>query len=499
MGHKRINCWEYQDCGCEPGGKNAEKYGICPASCDKTFDGINSGKCGGRFCWAVEGTFFKGKIQGDYADKKRICENCDFFKMVIAEEGTMNIRTKLLQFVPPFSKHPILNNLSLKQIEKGQRFVAQGSRVDPAYIIRRGSCILLVEKHGRLHPVDHRGDGDIVNMTALFTGEPNTIHAEAETDMEVWEIKKSYFEKIKRNDPDLCNFLTEIVADRFDSKRPVSDRTIGQYTAFDIIGRGGYSIVYRGMDNENKRSVAIKMLRHNMFMDPDFLAMFRNEARIVAGLDHENIVTVFDTQERFQTAFIIMEHIKGESIREMLQKKGPIGSKQAAGLLIQACDALRYAYEKGILHKDISPDNLMKLEKGPLKLMDFGLACTIHDQDDLLDGAMPYLAPEVFSGDAATLESEVYSLGTTAFEMVVGKRPYPEQNPGQFVKLRRTKEIEIPPNMIFKLPKELQEFIIRACRIDPAKRYHSMWDAKDVLEKVLSKNPLMQAKDNNAN
>jgi signal-transduction protein with cAMP-binding, CBS, and nucleotidyltransferase domain len=240
---------------------------------------------------------------------------------VLAEEGTLNLRTKFLRFLSPHAHHSILNNLDLKIITKSERFISQGEKTNEAYIIQRGSCILFVEKNRSLHPVDHRGEGDILNMSALFTREPANSHIEAQTDMELWVLEKSVFEKIPKNNPDLYNFLTEIVADRFDSQRPISDRTIGRYVAIHIIGRGGYSIVYKGVDSSSNKSVAIKMLRHNMFMEPDFLNRFRNEAEIVARFDHDNILKVFDINERFQTAFIIMEYLDGESIRAMLDRK----------------------------------------------------------------------------------------------------------------------------------------------------------------------------------
>ena len=320
MTHRRINCWEYYGCGREPGGKNIQKLGICPAAGDKSFDGINSGKCAGRFCWAVAGTFCEGKCQGTYAEKQPSCQDCDFYKTVLAEEGTLNLRTKFLRFLPPHTNSFILSNLELKEIKKSTRFILQGDKSDEAYIIRTGSCILIVEKDKTLYPVDHRGEGDILNMPALFTGEPANYHVEAQTDMELWVLKKSFFEKIPENDPDLFNFLTEIVADRFDSRSPISDRTIGRYIATDIIGRGGYSIVYKGNDILSREPVAIKMLRHNMFMDADFLSNFRREAKIVMQLNHENIIKIFDVEERFQTAFIIMEYLNGESIAAKIKR-----------------------------------------------------------------------------------------------------------------------------------------------------------------------------------
>ncbi len=481
---KRLNCWEYNDCGREPGGKNTKEFGVCPAAADKTFDGINSGICAGRFCWAVAGTFCEGKSQGSYADKQTTCQECDFFKIVNAQEGTLNLRTKFLRFLPPHTKHAILNGLELKKVNKSTRFIVQGQAPVEAYIIRRGSCLLLVEKKGLLHPIDHRGEGDILNMSALFTGEPVNSHIESETDMELWVLKKNLFEKIPEDDPDLFNFLTEIVADRFDSKRPISERTIGRYIATDIIGRGGYSIVYKGVDSKDEREVAIKMMRHNMVTDSDLLEKFRNEAKIVSSLNHENIINVFDVKERFRTAFIIMEYLEGESIAAKLKKKKKIDPETALNYLHQACKAIQYAYNMGVLHKDINPENLVVTKNHLVKLVDFGLASFIHDEDDMLDGTFSYLAPEICNGEPASIQSEIYSLGTAAFEMLSGKRPYPESDPAKFLKLRCQKQIPDPGDMIPGLPDSLNRFIIKACRINPEERYKHMEDAVKDLKKA---------------
>ncbi len=494
---KKLNCWEYNDCGREPGGKNTKEFGVCPAAADKTFDGINSGQCAGRFCWAVAGTFCDGKHQGTYIDKQASCQECDFFKTVLAEEGTLNLRTKFLRFLPPHTQHTILNKLDLKKVKKSTRFIVQGDDSDEAYIIRSGSCLLIVQKGDKLYPIDHHGEGDILNMSALFTGEPVSFHIEAETDMELWVLRKSMFEKIPENDPDLFNFLTEIVADRFDSKRPISDRTISRYVAKSIVGRGGYSIVYKGIDSTNDKDVAIKMMRHNMVIDSNLLKQFRNEAKIVASLNHKNIVKVYDIKERFRTAFIIMEYLNGESIALKLKREKKIIPSEAVKYLYQACQAVDYAYKKGVLHKDINPENLMITQDNIVKLVDFGIASFIQDNDDMIDGSFSYLAPEICNGEASNIQSEIYSLGTTAFEMITGKRPYPESDPAVFMKMRRKKQIPDPKVLIPELTDSFRRFIIKACRLNPEERYADMSQAlKDLSQAANEVSQLPQDKTN---
>jgi tRNA A-37 threonylcarbamoyl transferase component Bud32 len=460
-------------CGRGPGGEKAAENGLCPAAIDETFDGINSGRCGGRFCWAVAGTLCGGKPQGTFAQKRESCLSCDFYHRVQAEEGTANLRTKFLRFVIRDAKRPLIEGMGYAHIRAGQRFIKQGDPADVAYIIQRGSCIVLVEKDGQLHPIGHRGEGDIVGMMAILTGEPRSAHVEAETDMDLWVLAKDQFDALSKSDPELLNFLTEMVAERFDSRRPIADRTIGKYVATDIIGRGGYSIVYKGIHAGLNLPVAIKMMRHDMVMESDFLANFRNEAKIIAGLDHENIIRVYDIEERFKTVFIIMEYLPGESLQDLLQRLKTIPPQLAFSYLIQICSGLGYAHRKGIIHRDINTANIYVQPNDRIKIFDFGIACPVGTEDYLLGGAFPYLAPELFDGEPADERSDIYALGITAYEILAGQRPYPEESASALMKLHRNQDIPDPIKRVPDLPETLRRFIITACRRDPAKRYQN--------------------------
>jgi hypothetical protein len=189
-------------CGREPGGAKAAERGACPAASDDSYDSINCGKNAGRFCWAVAGTFCGGKVQGTFADKRESCLSCGFFKKVQAEEGTANLRTKFLRFVFDDDDSPLFKEMTYQHIKAGERFITQGDEGAVAYIIQRGSCQLIVEKDGELHPAGHRGEGDIVGVMAILTGEPRGAHVEAETDMEVWVLKRDQFEHLSKNNPD---------------------------------------------------------------------------------------------------------------------------------------------------------------------------------------------------------------------------------------------------------------------------------------------------------
>jgi len=487
---KKLNCWEATICGRQPGGKNAEQEGVCPAAADMSFNDINSGICGGRICWAVAGTFCGGCTQGSFAEKRASCLECDFYQMVQEEEGMANLQTKFLQFITREGSSPFIDRMSFVHVKAGTRFVVQGEVEHTAYIIQRGSCLVVVEKDGELHPVDHYGEGDIVGGLGILTGEPRRAHVEAETDMDLWVMTKEQFDEISSLDPDLLNFITELVADRLDSRRPTAYRTIGKFIATDIIGRGAFSIVYKGEHKSLDMPVVIKMMRHDMALYPDFLENFRNEAKTIAALNHDNIVKVYDFDERYRTLFIIMEHIPGESLKGMIRRLKSLPPRLAVHFLVQLLSALEYAHQRGIVHRDVNPSNIIVQPSDQVKILDFGLACPIGTEDFANTGTAHYMAPEQINGDPLDPRTDIYALGVTAYEMVTGKCPFPENSLKELLDQHITRDIPDPGLIVPTLPNKLRVFIQKAGRRNPKKRFQDAGQAMVALEPLLNQTGL---------
>lgn len=395
------------------------------------------------------------------------------------------MHTKFLKFVSRDSGRPLLKDMTYKYVPAGRRFITQGDRGEVGYIIQRGSCMEIVEKNGELHPVGHRGEGDIVGVMSLFTGEPHSAHVEADSDMQLWVLNKEDFDNISTQDPDLLAFLTELVADRFDSIRPIADRTIGKYLATDIVGRGGFSLVYKGEHLGLNMPVAIKMMRHDMAADPDFLSNFRNEAKTIANLNHANIVQIHDIEERYRTVFIIMEFVQGESLEVMLQRLKTIPPGLAAGYLFQICSGLAYAHRQGIIHRDINTKNIMVQHDGRVKILDFGLACPMGTEDFSSLGTLMYMAPEQINSDPLDQRTDIYALGITAYEMVVGQRPFPEDDVKVLTRMHQTRDIPDPVQRVSDLPHALREFILKSGRCDPEQRYQDILEAREILRPLI--------------
>ena len=464
-------------CGRQPGGQKAEELGVCPATVEESFDGINFGENAGRICLAVAGTCCGGKVQGTFAEKRKSCVTCDFYKKVQEQEGNSSVNQKLLRFFREDRTGAILLDIAkCRFLKSGERIVEQGDKRDTAYIIQRGSCLVVVEKDGQLHPVDHRVRGDIIGVTSILTGEPQNAHIEAETNVELWAIEGSVLNNISTEHPELLEFLTEIVASRFDTKRPVADRSVGKYIASEIIGRGAFSIVYGGVHSNLNMPVTIKMMKHDLAMNPVFFESFVNEAKTIAKLNHENIVQIYDIEERYHTVFIIMEQLTGTVLSDLLRSVCRLPPKRVLNFLIQIANGLDYAHQHGIVHQDIKPANIIILPDDRIKILDFGLACPIGSEN-FLAGTPFYMSPEQVQCFPVDQRSDIYSLGLVVYEMLTGRRPFEGKDHWEVMELRTEQEIPDPAELTPDIPGSLRNFILKACAREPNKRYQSMSEA----------------------
>ncbi len=391
------------------------------------------------------------------------------------------IRTRLLRAVPREAVCSVLNSIFRVSIPAGNRLINQGDPGDTFFIIQKGTCVVHLEKGGELVFVTRLRERDVVGEMSVLTGEPRCARVTAETDMVLWGLTKERFEDLAAQYPDLRVFLTELVSHRFDSSSNTADRVIGKYLVTDIIGRGGYSIVYKGRHTDLEMPVAIKMMKHDMAMDPDFIRNFRKEARIVAALNHRNIVKVYDFEERFRTLFIIMEYLEGTALDTLLKKVGALPVKQVVDLLYPIVHGLEYAHNKGLVHLDIKPANIFLPSNDQVKILDFGLACPPGSESLCSLGTPHYSSPEQIEGELIDGRSDVYSLGIMTFELTTGSRPFQTDDPALLMESHLTLEIPDPRNWVSDLPECLCRFIWTATRKDPKDRFQNMEDTMSAL------------------
>ena len=389
--------------------------------------------------------------------------------------------TRLVRYLPPEAACPLLNCLKPLALAAGQRFITQGDQGDSLFIIQEGLCSVKIPGEDGPRTVAQLRGGDVVGEMALLTGGERSASVDAETDMRVWELNRADFDQVAAEHPDLREFLTELLTERVDKSPVMAVRNVGRYTMVSRLGRGGYSLVYRGRHRNLNMTVAIKMLKHNLAMDEDFLERFRDEGRIIAGLNHPNIVKVFDIIERYRTIFIMMEYLEGEPLSAVMERGGALPLGRALNMLRQICRGLDYAHRQGIVHLDVKPANIYVLPDDQIKILDFGLASTQGDDDAWLTGTPQYMSPEQIEGEPVDGRTDVYSLGLTAFEMLLGHPPFASEEVAELLRLHLNAEVPDPALLSPDLPPAVRDFIIRASRRDPEARFQSMAEAEAAL------------------
>lgn len=380
------------------------------------------------------------------------------------------MRSQFVRSVPEYLKKDVIAAMTRRKLAAGERLLAQGQSADSLYLIQEGSCIVSFEKNGESHAISRLKRGDVVGAMAVLTGEQQISNVDAETDTTAWSIPREKFNEICGECAGVREFLSEIVTERLCSQRITAERTIGRYTIYEIIAEGGWSIVYKGIHSFLNLPVAIKMLKHNMALDSEFFQQFENEPRVIANLNHENIVRVYDIEYIYGTIFIIMEFLEGLTVKHILETTPRLPISRIAHILMQVCSGLHYAHEKGIIHQDVKPGNIFVEKNDKVKLVDFGLACPTGVCSDELPGTPFYMAPEQIEGDPVDPRTDIYCLGITAYEMATGQRPFSD-DVCEVLKSQLMDSTPDPRKINPNVPDELADFILKATRKDPAARY----------------------------
>jgi serine/threonine protein kinase len=253
----------------------------------------------------------------------------------------------------------------------------------------------------------------------------------------------------------------------------------------ESLGSGGMSTVWRARDGTLDRSVAIKRLHAHLAADRGAAARFQQEARAAGSLSHPGVVAVYDAGEDEEGPFIIMEYVEGESLHDLLEREGPLSPERASEVAVAVAEALHFGHERGVVHRDVKPSNVLLDADGRVRVADFGIARTLDSTTPLTaDGAVmgtaSYVAPEVAMGEAATPASDTYSLGVLLYEMLTGRPPFVGETPIS-VLLAHQKEEPVPPGRLAELPAGLEGVVLRALAKDPAERYQSAAEMAEVL------------------
>ena len=263
----------------------------------------------------------------------------------------------------------------------------------------------------------------------------------------------------------------------------ISDR----YQIIKAIGEGGMANVYLAYDTILDRDVAVKVLRGDLANDEKFVRRFQREALSASSLTHPNIVEVYDVGEDHGQYYIVMEYVEGRHLKDLIKKRGKLTLSEVIDIMLQITDGMSVAHDSYIIHRDIKPQNIMILENGLVKIMDFGIAMAMNStqltQTNSVMGSVHYLPPEQANGKGSTLQSDIYSMGIVMYELLTGKLPYKGDNAVE-IALKHLKEPlpsirEELPN----IPQSVENIIIKATAKNPKNRYT---DAREMHNHLLT-------------
>ena len=278
------------------------------------------------------------------------------------------------------------------------------------------------------------------------------------------------------------NYLNKVVGDRYEIQ--------------EIIGIGGMSVVYKAYDRIDDRIVAVKILKDEYMANEEFRMRFKNESKAISVLSHPNIVKVFDVSFGDDVQYIVMEYVEGITLKEYIERQRVLDVREAEHFAIQILRALQHAHDKGIVHRDIKPQNIMLLPNANIKVTDFGIARFNRVESRNVNetsaiGSVHYVSPEQAKGEYTDGRSDIYSVGVVLYEMITGKVPFEADNDTSVALMQLQEEAVRPSVLNPSIPIGLEQITMRAMQKDPANRYQSAAEfLSDLYE--LKRNPKMK-------
>ena len=259
-----------------------------------------------------------------------------------------------------------------------------------------------------------------------------------------------------------------------------------RYEVIKTIGEGGMANVYLAEDTILNRKVAIKVLRGDLSSDDKFIRRFQREALSVSNLSHPNIVEVYDVGEEDGQHYIVMEHIEGKTLKQLLKKREALTLTEVIDIMTQLTDGISHAHESYIIHRDIKPQNIMILDDGKIKITDFGIAMALNatqlTQTNSVMGSVHYLPPEQASGKNATIKSDIYSMGILMYELLTGTVPFRGDNAVEIALKHMKDKIPSVRKQDPAIPQSVENILLKATAKNPRNRYDS---AKEMHEDLL--------------
>ncbi len=273
----------------------------------------------------------------------------------------------------------------------------------------------------------------------------------------------------------------------------VGKRLDGRYEIQEVVGVGGMAVVYRAYDEIDDRVVAVKVLKDEFLANDEFKRKFKNESKAIAILSHPNIVKVYDVSFGERIQYIVMEYIDGITLKEYISSQGVIPWKEAVHFQVQILKALQHAHDKGVIHRDIKPQNIVLLNNGNIKVTDFGIArfsrSDTRTMTESAIGSVHYISPEQARGDIVDEKADIYSAGVVLYEMITGKVPFEGESAVSVAIQQMQKDAVMPREINPDIPLGLEQITMKSMQKKPADRYRSAAEMiMDLNELILNPN-----------
>jgi serine/threonine protein kinase len=264
----------------------------------------------------------------------------------------------------------------------------------------------------------------------------------------------------------------------------------GRYELIEKIGGGGMAVVYKAKCHLLNRYVALKILRPEFVEDEEFVYRFKRESQSAASLSHQNIVNIYDVGQEDDIHYIVMEYVKGETLKDYIRRNKRLFPEKATRIAIQICSALDHAHKNHIIHRDIKPQNILVGEDGTIKVTDFGIAraatsSTVTMSGTNVIGSVHYFSPEQARGGFIDEKSDIYSLGIALYEMVTGTVPFEGDSPVSIAIKHIQEAVKLPSEINPDVPSSLEDIILKAIEKDPARRYANAREMEEDLVRSL--------------
>ena len=391
---------------------------------------------------------------------------------------------QVFQRCGPFAALPaallreVFNHLEERHYAAGDALIRQGDRGDGLFVLLSGSARATLRAETE-HLLACFQRGDVIGEMALVTREPRTADVIADAPVKALYLPAAAFDRLAARHVVLGMVLTELVASRLGqaSHDGLGGKLIDGYRIERCLGRGGMAIVYQAVEAATGRRVALKMMSHRLIYEPGALVRFHQEADVMGTFRHENIAALERLFPAYNTHFLVMEFCDGGDFNHVLSERGPLPEPIARRVLGQLAVALDHIHGRGLIHRDLKPNNMLLTRSGVVKLTDFGLATVaqgVNEETRLIPeglmGTPAYMAPEQLSNTPPDARADIYAVGCIAYALLTAEPLFRSNNLYDLIQEKLTRPLPPANEIGGGISAELHDFIGRTLRIDRAER-----------------------------